>query len=127
MARELKIDKFTGVTTAGSILVTGEGSATTNLQQGLGKAWCNYTTASTFVNNDSFNIGSLTDAGAGSCTLNFSNSMNNANFSSPALCNETNTIQAGTTSSSVSIISKNDSPSNADAARNHTTTHGDLA
>ena len=36
MASELKVDKFTGVTTAGSILVTGEGnSTTTNLQQGL--------------------------------------------------------------------------------------------
>ena len=35
MASELKVDKFTGVTTAGSILVTGEGnSTTTNLQQG---------------------------------------------------------------------------------------------
>ena len=40
MASELKVDKFTGVTTAGSILVTGEGnSTTTNLQQGLAKAW----------------------------------------------------------------------------------------
>ena len=38
MASELKVDKFTGVTTAGSILVTGEGnSTTTNLQQGLAK------------------------------------------------------------------------------------------
>ena len=40
MASELKVDKFTGVTTAGSILVTGEGnSTTTNLQQGLAKMW----------------------------------------------------------------------------------------
>ena len=35
MASELKVDKFTGVTTAGSTQVTGEGnSTTTNLQQG---------------------------------------------------------------------------------------------
>ena len=27
MASELKVDKFTGVTTAGSILVTGEGNS----------------------------------------------------------------------------------------------------
>ena len=41
MASELKVDKFTGVTTAGSILVTGEGnSTTTSLQQGLAKCWC---------------------------------------------------------------------------------------
>ena len=43
MASELKVDKFTGVTTAGSILVTGEGnSTTTNLQQGLVKHWVNW-------------------------------------------------------------------------------------
>ena len=40
MASELKVDKITGVTTAGSIDVTGEGnSTTTNLQSGLAKAW----------------------------------------------------------------------------------------
>ncbi len=37
---EIKTDKFTGTTTAGSIVVTGEGnSTTTNLQQGLVKHW----------------------------------------------------------------------------------------
>ena len=40
MASILKVDTLTGVTTAGSISVTGEGnSTTTNLQQGLAKAW----------------------------------------------------------------------------------------
>ena len=43
MASELKVDKFTGVTTAGSIDVTGEGnSTTTNLQQGLVKHWLKF-------------------------------------------------------------------------------------
>ena len=38
MASQLKVDTLTGVTTAGSIVVTGEGnSTTTNLQQGLAK------------------------------------------------------------------------------------------
>ena len=40
MASILKVDTITGVTTAGSISITGEGnSTTTNLQQGLAKAW----------------------------------------------------------------------------------------
>ncbi len=40
MASQLKVDTITGVTTAGSISVTGEGnSTTTNLQQGLVKQW----------------------------------------------------------------------------------------
>ena len=37
----LKTNTLTGTTSAGSIVVTGEGgSTTTNLQQGLAKAWC---------------------------------------------------------------------------------------
>ena len=43
MASILKVDTLTGVTTAGSISVTGEGnSTTTNLQQGLAKAWVTF-------------------------------------------------------------------------------------
>ena len=43
MASQLKVDTLTGVTTAGSIVVTGEGnSTTTNLQQGLAKVWARY-------------------------------------------------------------------------------------
>ena len=61
MASELKVDKFTGVTTAGSILVTGEGnSTTTNLQQGLAKAWVQLIWVIT-INRDSFNVSSLSD------------------------------------------------------------------
>ena len=56
MASELKVDKFTGVTTAGSILVTGEGnSTTTNLQQGLLKHGLNITGEWNYI-GDSFNI-----------------------------------------------------------------------
>ena len=43
MTSELRVDNLKGSTTGGSINVLGEGtSATTNLQQGLVKAWCNY-------------------------------------------------------------------------------------
>ena len=39
----LKTNTLTGTTSAGSILVTGEGgSTTTNLQQGLCKQWIDY-------------------------------------------------------------------------------------
>ena len=39
----IKTNTLTGTTSAGSILVTGEGgSTTTNLQQGLNKVWCHY-------------------------------------------------------------------------------------
>ena len=81
---EVKTNKLTGTSTAGSILVTGEGnSTTTNLQQGLAKAWANVTNATPTI-NDSFNIASITDNGTGDYTLNFTNDMGNANYAYPA-------------------------------------------
>ena len=81
---EVKTNKLTGTSTAGSILVTGEGnSTTTNLQQGLAKAWANVTNATPTI-NDSFNIASITDNGTGDHTLNFTNAMGNANYAYPA-------------------------------------------
>ena len=78
---EIKTDKFTGTSTAGSILVTGEGnSTTTNLQQGLCKAWINYTGITTTAARDSFNVSSLTDNGTGKTTVNINNDMSNTNY-----------------------------------------------
>jgi len=79
MASELKVDKFTGVSTAGSILVTGEGnSTTTNLQQGLAKAWF---ACDDMAIIDSLNSAGLTDNGTGDLTLTVTNAMGNANYS----------------------------------------------
>ena len=62
MASILKVDTITGVATAGSIAITGEGnSTTTNLQQGLAKAWMFFDTNTGAVVNDSLNISSITD------------------------------------------------------------------
>tara|TARA_S200000501_G_scaffold359654_1_gene385856 strand:+ start:357 stop:779 length:423 start_codon:yes stop_codon:yes gene_type:complete len=85
MASELKVDKFTGVTTAGSILVTGEGnSTTTSLQQGLAKVWFFTETlaqadASDAV-DDSFNVSSFTDDETGQMACSFTNNMNAVNY-----------------------------------------------
>ena len=73
MASELKVNTLTGVSTAGSIAVTGEGnSTTTNLQQGLAKAWGQYSGSGTTY-ADSFNLASATDNDTGvklvSCVL----------------------------------------------------------
>ena len=82
MASELKVDKFTGVTTAGSIDVVGEGnSTTTNLQQGLSKCWARWDGSGTAANKDSFNIASFTDNSTGTYTQTFTNAFSNANFS----------------------------------------------
>ena len=82
MASELKVDKFTGVTTAGSILVTGEGnSTTTNLQQGLAKCWFQITGVSTASLNDSLNVSSFNDEGTANYKITYSNNMNNITYS----------------------------------------------
>ena len=84
MASELKVDKFTGVTTAGSIDVTGEGnSTTTNLQQGLAKCWCLFEGDSTAAITDSFNFGSITDNGTGDYSFAITNNMGSANYCVP--------------------------------------------
>jgi len=79
-----KTNTITGTTTAGSIAVTGEGNSnTTNLQQGLAKAWLNQDgTATDAAARDSFNIGSITDSGSGNYTPAFTTNMGNANWSS---------------------------------------------
>ena len=85
MASELKVDKFTGVTTAGSIDVTGEGnSTTTNLQQGLAKAWLRSINDASL--QDSFNIGSGTDNGTGDYSYALTNAFSNSNYSQPCSC-----------------------------------------
>ena len=85
MASTLKINTLTGVTTAGSIAVTGEGnSTTTNLQQGLCKVWAEFGGTSdgnsTITLNDSFNVTSLTDNGTGDYTFAYTNNMASINY-----------------------------------------------
>ena len=82
MASQLKVDTITGVTTAGSIAVTGEGnSTTTNLQQGLAKAWVSLNGTGTVAIRDSFNTASITDIGTATYSSTFSSAMSNALYS----------------------------------------------
>ena len=82
MASQLKVDTLTGVTTAGSIDVTGEGnSTTTSLQQGLNKVWYDLDGTGTIALDDSFNCSGTTDNGTGDYTISYSNAMASANYS----------------------------------------------
>ena len=79
MASTLKINTLTGVTTAGSIAVTGEGnSTTTNLQQGLTKAFVNFDGSGTVSIRDSVGVSSLADDGTGAYTVTLSITMSTA-------------------------------------------------
>ena len=73
---KIKTNVFEGQTTAGSITVQGEGTATTNLQQGLCKVWIAYALNSgSPVITDSFNVSGTTDNAAGDTTYAFSSNM----------------------------------------------------
>ena len=89
MASILKVDTLTGVTTAGSISVTGEGnSTTTNLQQGLAKAWVNGTATASL--NTSLNCSSGTDHGAGDYSVTLTNAFSVVQYAMAGLA-RTNT------------------------------------
>ena len=78
----VKVNQLSGIDTAGSILVTGEGnSTTTNLQQGLAKYWIDYNKSSNNNVEDSLNSSSITDNGVGDTTLTFTNNMSSNAFS----------------------------------------------
>ena len=130
MASILKVDTLTGVSTAGSISVTGEGnSTTTNLQQGLAKHWAQFNQTSTQTLNDSLNCSGIADNGDGSTVLTFANNMASVNFS--AQCehsdNQMNTAALTKTTSTYRVDARNDAGTFQDKGDYGTLVHGDLA
>ena len=136
----LKANTFTGTTSAGSIVVTGEGgSTTTNLQQGLCKCWIQFAgsslsgTGTTGV-DDSFNLTSITDDDTGRYTVNINNDMNNNDYAVHSTIAQstsaigdyiTNIASLATGSAQVGAATRGGSY--ADSAIHSVTIHGDLA
>ena len=82
----VKVNQLSGIDTAGSILVTGEGNnITTNLQQGLAKEWTLYDQAGNVHGantiGDSFNVATVTDVSTGHIDVNFTNNMGGTAYS----------------------------------------------
>ena len=73
MASELKVDKFTGVTTAGEITITLENSESQILQKGIAKLTVNAQLNGTANSDSSLNISSVADGGTGLNTINATN------------------------------------------------------
>ena len=135
MASTLKINTLTGVSTAGSIAVTGEGnSTTTNLQQGLCKAWVNFRGSDTFGIDDSFNIATCVDSGTGDHEITVTSVFATDGFSSTSSC------QGDASNDNRSVCTDNNGTSEvrvnpcvctngnaSDVAEVHVATHGDLA
>ena len=117
---------------AGSTTITAEGgSTTTNLQQGLVKAWCKFDgEAGSIANDDSFNVSGLTDHGTGQYTITIDNDMANDDYAHT--CNGSEQVMSplnsgNTFAGSVRIYSKNLSDSFIDAQEVSIQITGDLA
>ena len=67
------------VSSTGQITAQGEGTATTNLQSGLCKAWVRTYAAAVNI-TDSFNISSVTDSAVGKYAPQINNNMANGNY-----------------------------------------------
>ena len=78
---------------ANSMTIRGEGSNQTSIQQGLAKAWFNLN-ASPVTARDSFNIASFTDEATGSYEGNFTNAMNDGNYSAVGTCSTKGVVNA---------------------------------
>jgi hypothetical protein len=139
---EIKTNTFKGQTTAGSIAVQGEGSATTNLQQGLAKSWAAGDNSSGSTVTDSLNVASLTDVATGKTTLTFTNNMRGAGAytaggthadgsDQAAYAYITQALQDGSVATGSIALTHNYAYSNAsgngDYAYWNNTVHGDLA
>ena len=128
----IKTNTLTGTTSAGSIVVTGEGgSTTTNLQQGLCKVWAR-TNMSTAANSDSFNVSSITDNGTGNFTITINNDMGNANYtvtdSADNISSNTNVAnQVEQHATGSYLILHNEDGSLTDTTTFGHSAHGDLA
>ena len=81
----VQINELRGIDTAGSITVQGEGTNTTNLQQGLIKVWGQFDQRGDILGantaGDTFNITSQTDVSTSHIDVTIANNMNNSTYS----------------------------------------------
>jgi len=115
-----------------STYVSDGGNVTQNLVQGVAKMWCTHSQASSYTLDDSFNVASIADNGAGETTINFTNAPANANYAvnvtSGSNSNRRTIFNANNTTRVKCETYEVDSYNNAiDSADVCTTVHGDLA
>ena len=138
----LKANTFTGTTSAGSIVVTGEGgSTTTNLQQGLAKMWGSFDqrgdVLGSVTSGDTFNVTSITDALEGHIDVSIANDMVNTTYSINAMSHYSGTLAydeysrysgaSNMATGSFRIASQYVNGGEQDAYHNGILVHGDLA
>ena len=129
-ASEIAIDKLKGASSAGSMTVVAEGGTnTTNLQQGLAKAWIQIDGAGTAGISDSFNNSSFADAGTGQYTVTINSAFATANYATTASHNLStyNLAISDFTTTVHKTFSRNDAATFADPDHVSTSNFGDLA
>jgi len=121
------VNTLTGTSTAGSIVVTGEGnSTTTNLQQGLTKAFIIAESDATDIG--SFNIASTTDNGTGDYTYTYTNNMNDNKAVVNGNCSQNNNaVVYNNSRNTTDYTVKLEEANSAVDRRVSSTSHGDLA
>ena len=130
------------ISNAGQVTVQGEGSATTNLQQGLAKLWAAYDQRGDVLggagtSGDTFNSSSIVDVLEGHLDVSFSNNMANATYSMCATTHYSGTLAydeysrycggSGMTTSSFRVASQYSNGNEQDCYWNGILVHGDLA
>ena len=122
-------------------LETGAGAdiATSYVVNGSAKAWVNLDATGTPAARDSLNLSTITDNAAGDFTLNWSSSMDNANYSATGMTanftiSSTNTCVLGTknlvapTTSAINLTTaRTSATSTTEREYNFTSIFGDLA
>ena len=132
----LRTNALEGVDAKNSItIVAGAGNiTTTNVQEGLCKAWINFRGSDTFGIDDSFNIATCVDSGTGNHEITVTNVFTTDGFSSTSSCS------GDSTNDNRSVCTNNNGTSEvavnphvctngtaSDVAEVHVATHGDLA
>jgi|TARA_R100001460_G_scaffold74501_1_gene115631 hypothetical protein len=134
MASELKVDKFTGVTTAGEITITLENSESQILQKGLAKVTAHLTLAGASDSDAALNVSSVADGGTGKNTLSVTSVFSSATAAVGNISNHDNSYNRGTgirdasASEFETFMFQASSGSLSDDDTDHSVTiHGDLA
>jgi hypothetical protein len=134
MASELKVDKFTGITTAGEITITLENSETQILQKGLAKVTAHLTLAGASDSDAALNVSSVTDGSTGKNTLVVTNPFTSATAAVGNISNHDDSYNRGTgirdasASQFETFMFQASSGSLSDSDTDHSVAiHGDLA
>ena len=119
----------TGVQTIGTnaVATSDGGAATTNVVQGLGKAWARFNGTGTVAIDDSFNIASITDDATGQYSLAINNDMANADYAKVTGGGAYAVQQTGDTASVADFHAYSSSPAYADYTDLQFVILGDLA